>query len=126
MVADDETSVLPNIDSKRSTDEHMGYEVSTSSINLSGNKFVKALRAFDEYSTSEPMIITTEESNPDKREYNDLPFTINELIAEADEVDRRSVFNEFENDTQKIQIETTTTNNMVQYSFIKNIKINFI
>jgi hypothetical protein len=47
-------------------------------------------------------------------------------MAEADEVDRRSVFNEFENDTQKIQIETTTTNNMVQYSFIKNIKINFI
>jgi hypothetical protein len=116
LVTDNETSVLPNIDSKRSTDEHMGYEVSTSSINLSGNKFVKALRAFDEYSTSEPMIITTEESNPDKREYDDLPFTINELMAEADEVDRRSVFNEFENDTQKIQIETTTTNNMLSFT----------
>jgi hypothetical protein len=105
---DDDKTILPNIESLRSIDEHIGFEETTSSVNLSGNKFIKALRAFDEYSTPESMITTTGESNPDKREFNDLPFATVEPIDEADEVNRRSIVNEFENVTQILPVETTT------------------
>jgi len=118
LVSDDETSVLPDMDKKYLSDEHMGFQMSTSVNSLLEENASRASRMFDEFSTSEPMTFTTEQSSTDKNEQDDLLFTTIEPITQVNEFERRSFNNEFLNETevenkqQKIQVDFTTSDTL--------------
>jgi len=119
LVPNDETSVLPDIDKKRSIDEHMGFPISTEVDGLSEEKAARALRIFDEFSTSEPMTFTTEQSIPDKRDHDDLSFTTIKPITQVTKLKQRSFLSELENKTEndkrEMQVELTT-NDMLLFT----------
>ena len=125
MVADDESSTSPDINPKRFTDEHMESEMSTSIAGL-GEEISPASRSVEEFSTSEPMSITTEQSpsekraqddllftteqaHSDKREDDDLLYTTVESITELAQLNRRGFSNKLKNDTQDMKVELTTS-----------------
>jgi len=103
LVTDDESSTLSDVNPKRSTDEHMEFEMSTSIAGL-GEEISPALRSIEEFSTSEPMSITTEQA----REDNNLSYTTVESTTEFAQLSRRGFTNELENNTQEMKVELTT------------------
>jgi len=100
-------------------DEHMGFPISTSVDGLSEEKATRALHTFDEFSTSEPITFTTEQSVPDKREHDDLSFTTIKPIIQVTELKQRSFIdeleNKIENDKREMQVELTT-NDMLLFT----------
>jgi len=124
FVPENETNVLPDLEIKRSSDEHMGFEASTSLPGLWEANVVRASRTFDELSTSQPWTFTNERSRTDV--HQDLLFPTVEPTTQVDNFERRSLNSEFENgtetgnDKQQMQVELTTN---VMPSFVSTSSV---
>jgi hypothetical protein len=94
LVPDDEATGLPTLEEKRSSDEPINYETTTSVDRLSKEETDRALRAFNELSD----LFTTEKTLTDKRELNDLLFTTVEPVTEVNELKTRELEPETETD----------------------------
>jgi len=96
--------------------------MSTSIAGL-GEEINPASRSIEEFSTSEAMSITTEQSPSEKRAQDDLLFTTEqahsdkredddlsiESTTELAQLNRRGLANKLENDTQEMKAELTTS-----------------
>jgi len=138
FVSDNETTVLPNMNKNYLSDEHIGFEISTSMDNLSEENATQVSSTFDYFftsestitteqyfndkhdydqslsSSSEPTIQTTEQSYSNKHDYDHLLFTTVEPTTQITELERRGLTNELESETEsetdkrEVQVELTT------------------
>jgi hypothetical protein len=134
FVSDNETTVFPNMNKNYLSDEHIGFEISTSMDNLSEENVTQVSSTFDYFftsestitteqyfndkhdydqslsSSSEPTIQTTEQSYSNKHQL----FTTVEPTTQITELERRGLTNELESETEaetdkrEIEIELTT------------------
>jgi hypothetical protein len=115
-INNDQTSVSSDTHNQHSTNEYMGFDVSTfipePMAFIPQEPFAKK-REYDDVS------FTTVESFAEKREYNDVSFTTVEPTTEIAELGRRSFINEFENETEnstyQMKVESTTKD-MLQFT----------
>jgi len=116
LVPDDDTTVVPHLMPKRSSNDYMGFEMPSSADSQLEEKLSRVLRIFDEHFGSESFKFTTETSRTDKHDDDDLLYTTVEPISTVHEFKSRSVQVESENgtktepesDKRKMQVELTT------------------
>ncbi len=98
MVSDDENTTVPNIEPKQPVDA--GFEISTSTDNLLAEKAFQASRTYDQFSTSEPLTSTIQDSVTDTSVQNELLLTTVESITETVEHALRSLNSDSENQVE--------------------------
>jgi len=126
LISNDETTELPGLDKKSFIDEHIGFEMSTATLETFGH----AVQKFNELSAPEFMTLTTESSLTDKRDdRDDFLFTTMESSTKGMEFERRSFKTDFENETEsesdpnkrEMPVEFTTSNMLLFTSTASNV-----
>jgi len=114
LVSDNEAATVPDMMKEHSSNEHMGFDMTTSTDNLFEENASRASRTFDEWSTVEPFTFTTEQSFPDKRDHHEVSFSTSEPTTDVGELDIRA-FSESENEPgtehnkREMQVELATS-----------------